>query len=213
MPDYNEPFIDDTTPPEESIIPATPPSSPPVDDFLNIPTDFDTTSTIPSFEPIQMPTSEYGSLRITIDDGNTTYAGLRVEDAIDRGIADATILQVVQEQYMKQAKQLTFEAITVYMPEWRQIKWRNYMSIYEKEQRGETLTSVEIAIVNQMCESDSPTQADKDAAYNNCQTAMGWINDCILQCDTKEAEIAAVTVITDFKTFVVDNMTFPTWPL
>lgn len=167
-----------------------------------------------TFEPVDVspPTTEYPFL-IDFSHDNVDYNSYTVEAAQDAGIPDDVILAAAKMACYKLCKAAVYKHVVVYMPEWRQIKWRNFMTIYEKQQGGATLSDVETAIINQMCGKDNPTQSEIDEQYNNCLSALGWINNCILQCDNKETAVNAVTAVADLKSFTTDDMSFPAWPL
>lgn len=124
---------------------------------------------------------------------NDPYFGLSTEEAY--------------EYKLQQIKQATYRTITRNMPEWKQIKWREYIRLYEKTRAGETLTSLESL--------DYEGFPGEDAAHELCYErairVMSWIQECVEADRVWEAELAAVSGIRGIKDS--SGPAYPDFPL
>jgi hypothetical protein len=108
---------------------------------------------------------------------------------------------------LKEIKRFTYNTITKHMPEWKQMKWNDYMRIYEKKEASEPLTPSEQALYNSF-----PPKGKKHAtAYKNAQKAQAWIKQCIEINDQVEEELSHVEDIQGIKT--LQEAIYPVFPV
>lgn len=94
-------------------------------------------------------------------------------------------LDAAKAYRLNAVKQLTYRTIIQQMPEWKQIRWNEYMRLFEKVDSGGTLTPVEQSIYDAF-----PDAGETHAGcYGDCLTASRWIHQCIALNDQKENEI------------------------
>ncbi|MCP5102552.1 MAG: hypothetical protein GY950_04195 [bacterium] len=121
------------------------------------------------------------------------YFGLTLEQAV--------------EYRLTGLHQSTYRTITTYMPEWRQIRWNEFVKLYEKAAAGNTLTPLE-----QTNYDGFPEEGEThEGCYSNCTAAFQWIVQCIAQHEQKKPEIMQAGGIDALK--AVPDPDYPAWEL
>lgn len=116
-------------------------------------------------------------------------------------------VEEAREYKIHYIKHLTRTVITTHMPEWRQIKWRDYMRIYETAREGKPLNALDRLVYDGF-----PTGDETDEiAYNKCETAMRWIMQCIVANDAAEKRVPGCSTVRDIKT--LPDPVYPQWSL
>lgn len=145
------------------------------------------TPSVPEYEDV---IADVENMREKLDD---PYFGKTLDEAKVYKLADI--------------KNKTFNFISVYMPQWRQLKWNEYIKIYEKQEMGETLTPLEQAVYNGFPDDDETYFS----CYEDALTAMNWILQCVAVNNQKEAEYKAASSIEEMKR--IGDAVYPAWPL
>jgi hypothetical protein len=108
---------------------------------------------------------------------------------------------------LAQIKSMTYRTISEHMPQWKQLRWNDYIKIYEKQDRGETLSPLEQAIFDRF-----PDEGESHrSCYENVIRAMEWILDCVAENDKKEVELQNVKTIKQLRN--IKDTEYPDWPL
>lgn len=112
-----------------------------------------------------------------------------------------------KEYKIQYIKSLTYTTIITHMPEWRQIRWRDYMRLHEAVQDGKTLNALDQVIYDGFPTGDETN----DIAYNNCAAAMGWLMQCIAANDHAEAQVPACSTVKKVRD--LPDPSYPEWRL
>jgi len=147
----------------------------------------------------------------------------RYNDAIreyEEVIADVrNMLEKMKDPYFKmnieeartfrknEIKAITFRTITHYMPEWKQIRWNQFMRLHERLKNDDKLTLLEQAIYNAFPDGNRC----HDDCYEDCIKAARWILECIVQNDFREREVSRAASIAVIKS--VPDPDYPGWVL
>lgn len=134
------------------------------------------------------------NLQVIIDRKNNPYYNKTLEEAKAIAITDL--------------KSNTRSYINQHMPDWKQFRWNQFMQIYEKVKKNETLTDLETAVYNDF--PDTETGETAKSCYDDCQTAFNWNLICIKENNKAEKLIQKTTTIEEIKTIIP---AYPVWPL
>jgi hypothetical protein len=116
-------------------------------------------------------------------------------------------LEEARTDKLKEIKRFTYNTITRHMPEWKQMKWNDYMRIYEKKKASEPLTPSE----QKLYDSFPPKGKKHTTAYKNAQKAVAWIKQCVEANDQVEEELAHVEDIPGIKK--IQEGVYPVFPV
>lgn len=94
-------------------------------------------------------------------------------------------LEAAKAYRLNAVKQLTYRTIIQQMPEWKQIRWNEYMRLHEKVDGGGILTPLEQSVYDAFPDAGET----HEGCYGDCLTAARWILQCIARNDVKENEI------------------------
>jgi hypothetical protein len=99
----------------------------------------------------------------------------------------------------------TYAHVIIYMPEWRQVKWNNFISYYsipEKERLPFQRNIIKTMI------NEGQTEED---AYNVAIAGLTWLSECIMMHDDFEKYIRRLpeSVVTDID---INDLIYPDWP-
>lgn len=112
-----------------------------------------------------------------------------------------------KEYKIHHIKRLTHTTITTRMPEWKQIRWRDYMRIHEAVQDGKPLNALDRVVYDGFPTGDETNET----AYNKCVAAMEWIVRCIAANDDAEAKVPACSTVRAVKK--LPDPAYPEWSL
>jgi len=116
-------------------------------------------------------------------------------------------LEEARQYKLQHLKRLTFSVITQFMPGWRQIKWKEYLSLYKKVDAGVPLSDLEQRSYDRFPD-DTETHAD---CYKKCETGINWIMECLARHDNKEQTVKKARGIKAVK--AVADPDYPQWEL
>jgi hypothetical protein len=117
-----------------------------------------------------------------------------------------TLEQAVQYR-LDALHRLTYRTITLNMPEWRQIRWNEYVKLYEKVAAGNTLNTLEQLNYDGFPEGNET----HETCYSDCITAFQWIAACIAVHEQKKPEITQAGDIDALKAVTAPD--YPLWEL
>lgn len=121
------------------------------------------------------------------------YAGLNLEQA--------------REYKLREFKWHTYHTVTRHMPEWKQLRWKEYLYLYEKKQLPEKLFGFE-----ELAFASFPAPGETTAAcYRRVQQGLKWVLLCIRAHNNKETELFAAKDIAAIKKISLPD--YPTFPL
>jgi len=102
-------------------------------------------------------------------------------------------------------RRLTYHTITQNMPEWRQIRWNEFVKLHEKVTAGNALNALE-----QINYDSLPDGKETHAAcYKKCIAAFQWIARCIERHERKKIEIVKTKSIDALRK--LENPDYPAW--
>jgi hypothetical protein len=116
-------------------------------------------------------------------------------------------LKEAKEYKLDAIKGLTYRTITSRLPQWKQAKWNEYIRIYEKHERGETLTRLEQAVFDAF-PGEGETHRSR---YEDAVKAMEWILKCVAVNNKKEEELKKARGIKTIRG--IEDPSYPAWPL
>lgn len=89
---------------------------------------------------------------------------------------------------LKSIKNLTYRTITLHMPEWKQLRWNQYLNIHEKKENAQSLTPFEQALYDGFPGSGE--------SHNECvervRQALLWILECREANNRRELELESL---------------------
>lgn len=103
----------------------------------------------------------------------------------------------------------TYIYVTAHMPEWRQMKWNQFISYYDRSQGDITkLKPFEVGVMKTMLNEG---ENYKDG-YSRAMTGLEWLSYCILYHDKIEKKIRTIqeSQVARFDITMVD---YPVYPL
>lgn len=103
----------------------------------------------------------------------------------------------------------TYAHVTAHMPEWRQLKWNQYISYYDRcEGNTSSMRGFEVDVMNTMLNSG---ETYKDG-YERAITGLSWLSRCIVYHDQMEKEVMRM-FDAHAAEFDITAMDYPNYPL
>ena len=103
----------------------------------------------------------------------------------------------------------TYVYVTAKMPEWRQLKWNQYIAYYDRTQGNITkLKPHELGVMKTML---NPGETPLDG-YNRAIAGLEWLSFCILYHDRIEKKIIALREV-QVAGFDITAVNYPVYPL
>ncbi|MCP5103804.1 MAG: hypothetical protein GY950_10520 [bacterium] len=119
---------------------------------------------------------------------------------------DLTLEQA--KEYRRGAiKSRTYTVVTGHMPEWRQLKWRDYMSLHERVQAGDTLNELDQFAYDCFLD-DGETH---ESAYGTCKQAFQWVLQCVTANNAAEQQVPGCSSLQQLKD--LSDPDYPGWDL
>lgn len=115
-------------------------------------------------------------------------------------------LSQLQTDTINALRAQTYAYITAYMPEWRQMKWNNYITYYRRGINNLEFFEREIA-KTMLDEGD-----DYAAAFERATTGMKWLAKCTKIHDNFEKQIMGMTD-EGISGIDISLAAYPSWPL
>ncbi|NIM11524.1 MAG: hypothetical protein GTO45_16510 [Candidatus Aminicenantes bacterium] len=142
---------------------------------------------LPEYEAIIANVSEM------IDKRNDPYFGMEVDEA--------------RAYKLNEIKRLTYSTITRHLPEWKQLKWNEYIRVYEKIMASHSLTPLEQDLYDGF-----PDEGEThESCYEKVLKAVSWIIRCAAANDAKEEELANTANLQDIRN--IGTPDYPGFPL
>jgi len=116
-------------------------------------------------------------------------------------------LEEAKAKRIADIKAETYKIVTKYMPEWKQISYNKFLTLYERVQNNETLSGIDQAFYNNFPDKGETHQE----FYNKCVSAIGWILTCIQNNDNSEGLVLASNNIDELVN--VPDPVYPAWPI
>jgi hypothetical protein len=116
-------------------------------------------------------------------------------------------LEEARERMIQNVKRSTYHTITARMPEWKQIKWKEYIAIHIKTKNNEKLTPLEKAEYESF---PAPGRTHEDC-YVDSVRAFGWLRECVARSNKVEADARKAGTIKKIKQIQLPD--YPLWEI
>jgi len=116
-------------------------------------------------------------------------------------------LEESRVQKFNQLKRMTYHTITRNMPEWKQMKWNEYIRLHEKKKARKKLTAYEQDVYERFRSEDET----HNACYRKAQAVMTWIQECVEANDVTEKKLSEAKDIKSIKE--LEEPEYPIYPI
>jgi hypothetical protein len=116
-------------------------------------------------------------------------------------------LEEARAYKLRELKWHTYNMVTHHMPEWKQMKWKEYLHLYEKKQSSEKLFGFE-----ELTFASFPIAGETTAfCYRKVQQGLKWVLLCVRAHNHKEVELFVAKDIAAIKKIGLPD--YPAFPL
>lgn len=154
-----------------------------------------------------LTTTEILTLLKTVDGGGQCLANICNASMEPEDPYLGLTLEEARAFKLRELKWHTYNTVTRHMPEWKQMKWKEYLHLYEKKMASEKLFGFE-----ELTFASYPTPGETTAScYCKVQCGLKWVLLCVRAHNNKETELFVAPDIAAIKKIGLPD--YPVFPL